>query len=130
LPLLFLWIRASLRKQHNVTVVHRLAEDTDLLAEKVDAVLIANTYHELRNPTAILDHVFRSLAPGGRFVVLDRGPQSTNGQHEEPRAHHHQLPTANVEHELLQSGFEIISRQDDFIEQPKESWWLIVARKP
>jgi ubiquinone/menaquinone biosynthesis C-methylase UbiE len=94
-------------------------------------VLVANTYHELSNPKAILNHVFRSLVPGGRLVVIDRGPTSMNVPHRERDDHYHQLPAATVERELLQSGFEVIRRQDHFIEQPvEESWWLIVARKP
>jgi ubiquinone/menaquinone biosynthesis C-methylase UbiE len=42
----------------------------------VDAVLIANSYHEFTNPLAILDHTFRALRSDGRLLVLDREPRS------------------------------------------------------
>jgi hypothetical protein len=37
-----------------------------------------------------------------------------------------------VERELRQAGFEIVSRQDRFIENDpfNKEWWLITARKP
>ena len=131
LPLLFLWIRAVLGSHHNITVIHAHESDPNLPAGVADAVLVANTYHEFSNPKAILGHVARSLVPGGRLVVLDRSPPAPNAQHDETEGHHHHLPAAEVERELLQSGFEIVSREDNFIEQQgKDSWWLIVARRP
>ena len=40
-------------------------------------------------------------------------------------------PAALVEAELRQRGFEILSRDDRFIDQPgDEPWWLLVARRP
>jgi hypothetical protein len=40
--------------------------------------------------------------------------------------------SANLaESELLQSGFELLRREDRFIDRPDDQpWWLIVARKP
>lgn len=131
LPLLFLQIRAFLRNQHNISVVHGTAGDPCLPAGAVDAVLVANTYHEFGNSKAILAHIRRSLVPGGRLVVVDRSPESINPKHNEGEVGHRYLLGATVESELTQTGFEIVNRQDHFIGEPaKESWWLIVARKP
>jgi ubiquinone/menaquinone biosynthesis C-methylase UbiE len=127
----FLRIRAFLRNQHNISVVHATASDPGLPAGTFDAVLVANTYHEFSNSTAILAHISRSLVPGGRLVVVDRSPESINSQHDEGELGHRYLLSATVESELLQTGFKIVNRQDHFIEESaKESWWLIVARKP
>jgi ubiquinone/menaquinone biosynthesis C-methylase UbiE len=131
LPLLFLRIRTFLRNQHNISVVHATASDPGLPVGSIDAVLIANTYHEFSNSKAMLAHILRSLVPGGRLVVVDRSPESINPQHYEGEVGHRYLLSATVESELLQTGFKIINRQDHFIEEPaKESWWLIVAGKP
>ena len=129
LSLLFLWIRAFLGNQRNITVVHGRAEDLDRSDGPVDAVLVANTYHEFNNAKAVLGGAFRSLTRGGRLVVLDRGPHTAGQQHGE--SEHHEVPAAAVKDELMQSGFEILAREDHFIDRPSgEAWWLIVARKP
>ena len=59
LSLLFLWIRALLRNQHNITVAHVQPEQPDLPAGVVNAVLVANTYHEFSRPKAMVNHIFR-----------------------------------------------------------------------
>lgn len=122
LSLSFLWIRAALRSPHNVRVAVGDEEDPHLPEGAVDAVLIANTYHELRDPQGMLAHVWRSLRPGGRLVIVDRAKDIDPG---------HQIPLPTVEAEVRANGFEIVSQQDTFIDRPGEdSWWLLVARKP
>src|SRR5689334_22585344 len=45
--LFFLWTRAFLRAERNINVIHAQPDDPHLPRGAVDAVLIANTYHEL-----------------------------------------------------------------------------------
>jgi ubiquinone/menaquinone biosynthesis C-methylase UbiE len=52
LPLTFLWIRAVIHGAHNVRTILGDPEDSHLPPRGVNAVLIANTYHELDNPKA------------------------------------------------------------------------------
>jgi ubiquinone/menaquinone biosynthesis C-methylase UbiE len=131
MSLCFLWIRTVLRHDHNISVTHTQPDNHGLPTGAVDAVLIANTYHELTHPTAILQRIFISLRLDGRLVVLDRGPESAYGEIRGIETHHHALPLDLAEKEIRQSGFEIISQQDHFIDGPgHEPWWLIVARKP
>jgi hypothetical protein len=62
--------------------------------------------------------------------VLDRSPNPADiGA---TRLAEHEISAGQVESELRQAQFEIVTRQDDFIEKDpdNESWWLIVARKP
>jgi SAM-dependent methyltransferase len=89
----------------------------------VDAVLICNAYHEFRNPERMLDHVSDSLRPGGRIVVVDRGPRAAERAHE--------VPLSVVEGELRRKGFEIASQDDRFIDRAdNDLWWLVIGRKP
>ncbi len=123
LSLSFLWIRALLSHKRNIRVVLSDEDDPRLPQGTVDAVLIANTFHELRDPKVILDHVSRSLRPAGSLVIIDRGPR-------EGGAHAHEMDRAFVESELQQAGFEIVQSQDRFIDRPDDDlWWLTVARK-
>jgi SAM-dependent methyltransferase len=119
LPLTFLWIRARRVGIHNMDV--NLGEPDDPhISGPVDAVLIANTYHELARPGVVLAHLRDVLMDGGRLVIADRGPQSANAEHS--------VDPAIVEAELRRDGFDITSRQDHFLDQPQEGpWFLIVA---
>jgi SAM-dependent methyltransferase len=91
----------------------------------VDAVLICNTYHEFNNPGRTLSQIYQSLRPGGRIVIVDRAPSSTEA------AHAHEIPLTVVDGELRQQGFEIVSFDDHFIERPGDDlWWLLIGRRP
>jgi ubiquinone/menaquinone biosynthesis C-methylase UbiE len=128
LPLIFLWIRTVLRNQHNIEVIHGDTDDPHLPTARLDAALIANTYHEFTNPELMLHHMFRSLRPGGRLVVVDRSRAAIE---REEGDHHHELAPALAEQQLRQKGFEIISRQDQFIDRPSgDLWWMIIVQKP
>ena len=138
--LMFLWVRAFLQHQFNIRVIHGSPDDPRLPKGSVDAVLIANSYHEFTKPLAILDHTFRALRADGRLVVLDRGPRSYHGEAREIQDA--AIPNRRFDSRRRDSsrGFEIISRDDRFIDRPAVErpgdrpddhvWWLIVARKP
>src|SRR5665213_802512 len=118
LSLSFLGIRALLSQKRNIRVVLSDEDDPRVPPGAVDAVLIANTFHELRDPKVILDHVSKSLRPGGRLVIVDRGPRQGG-------SHAHEMDRAFVETELQQAGFEIVDSQDHFIDRPGDDpWWL------
>jgi predicted methyltransferase len=129
LPLVFLWFRAASRHEPNVTIVHGALNDKRLPAH-VNSVLISNTYHEFTDSHSILVQVYQSLVHTGRLVIVDRAPQPANSATSESTDH--EISADLVESELRQAKFEIVSRQDHFIESDPdhESWWLIVARKP
>ena len=123
LSLFFLWTRALLGGQHNIHVILGQADDPHLSSGSVDAVLICNAYHEFSNPERMLDHVSDSLRPGGRIVVVDRGPRAAERAHE--------VPLSIVAGELRRKGFEIASQDDRFIDRADDDlWWLIIGRKP
>jgi predicted methyltransferase len=140
-PLAFLWIRARLRREAQLHVILGDPDDPHLPINRLDAVLIANSYHEFTNPKAMANHVFNALRPGGRLVVADRGPEPGEGalSAAESQEHHERSPEA-VERELVMEGFELVNRQDGFIfisplehagDRPElHPWWLIVMRRP
>src|SRR5262249_20916800 len=85
-----------------------------------NAVLIANTYHELTNPAAMLGQIFQSLVPDGRLVIVDQ-----------MQTEHGKFSPDLIERELRHRGFDIVSRNDRFVDHPVRGlWWLIVARRP
>ncbi len=132
LPLVFLWVRTFQRRQHNVGIVLGEPDDPHLPTQGVNAVLIVNTYHEFTDSQPILAHVFGSLVSGGRLVVVDRQPHPVEQGSGNTAREHHEVSPDQVERELRQAGFEIVGRQDHFIENDpsNENWWLITSRKP
>lgn len=130
LPLAFLWVRTIVKKEHNVNLIHGKPADPELPANTANAVLISNTYHELTDPKGILSHVSRAMVSGGLLVVVDREPKPANVGVTE--SGEHEVSVKRVELDLRDAGFEIVSRQDHFIENDpdSETWWLLVARKP
>jgi len=139
-PLAFLWIRALLRHQRNIRVIHGEPDNPHLPEGSLDAVLVANTYHEFTHPRAILNRALHALHPGGRLVIVDRGPLPREEQSREAEAEHHERDPSEVEIELRETGFALITRNDRLIgraaperlgDRPDNHiWWLIVARKP
>jgi predicted methyltransferase len=130
LSLTFLWVRATRQGYWNLDVIHgdpgepRLPEGV-----VVDAVLIANTYHELTAPEPILRALARAMRPGARLVVVDRGPRG--GENRATAASHHELTGAAAETEIGRHGFRMVSRDDRFIDRATDEnvWWLLVFEK-
>jgi predicted methyltransferase len=130
LPLVFLWLRTFQRR--NVSIVYGKSDDPHLPVRGVNAVLIANTYHEFANSQPILVHVIQSLVSGGRLVVVDREPHLVDQGSAGTATEHHEVSSGQVESELRHTGFEIVRRHDGFIQNDplNENWWIIIARKP
>ena len=130
LPLVFLWFRTILKNERNITVIRGDVTDPHLPPDRVNEVLIANTYHELTDSQAILRHVRESLISSGRLVVVDRAPNPAEAG--ASRLAEHEISAGQVENELRRAHFEIVTLQNNFIDKDpdNESWWLIVARKP
>ena len=125
-PLVFLRLRALLRGQRQVRTVIGGLDDPHLPADALDGVLVADTYHELTARTAVLEHVFRALRPGGRLVVVDPAPGA--GSEDGPEtASHRYVPPAAAETELQRVGLTILDRNDRFIDSSRHRWWMIVA---
>ncbi len=54
-----------------VRIVRGETDDPKLPEGKLDAVLIVNAYHEMRQYDAMLRAIFRALKPGGRLGIID-----------------------------------------------------------
>ena len=119
--LLFLGVRALWRPEHNISIIVGEEDNPHLPAGSADSILICNTYHEFHDRPLILDYAFKALHPGGRLVIVDR----------ERGVDQHGIAAASVEDDLRHRGFEILSREEPFINRPGDDpWWLIVAETP
>ena len=129
--LLVLRLRALLRSEGNLQVIHGREDDPLLPPGSLDALLIANTYHELAFPRAILRGALRALRPQGRLVVVDPWPDARDDSAGGEAHHHHHESAASAEREIRDLGYRIVLRDDRFALGPAgQAWWLIVAVRP
>jgi ubiquinone/menaquinone biosynthesis C-methylase UbiE len=130
-PLLVLRTRAVIAGRHNIAVVFGEPDDPHLPSSSADAVLIANTYHELHHPEVILGKLRQALRPGGLLVIVDHAGQSQAEVSREDEAERHEIAPGLVEADLRKQGFQTIRREDHFAVQLEEGqvWWIIVACK-
>jgi SAM-dependent methyltransferase len=55
----------------NVEIVKGTPDDPRLPIDRLDAVLVVDSYHHFSNYEGMLDKILHSLKPGGRFVIAD-----------------------------------------------------------
>jgi predicted methyltransferase len=116
----------------NVTVIRSEPGDPKLPEGRLDAAIMLIVYHEVEPYQEMLAHVFASLKPGGRFVIVDNMPLKTRARPRADQAKNHVIAPEVVEPELRAAGFEIAARRNDFIDRPDEEEikWMIVGLRP
>jgi ubiquinone/menaquinone biosynthesis C-methylase UbiE len=115
----------------NVDVLEGVADDPKLPGN-LDAVMIVITYHEIADPPKMLEHIAAALKPNGRLVVVDMAPHKTLTRPRADQVKNHVIAPDIAESEIRTAGFEVISRDDHFIDNPDEesTRWIIVFRRP
>ena len=114
----------------NVEVVEGAIDDPRLPRESLDAAIMLNAYHEMTAYDAMLRHIFVSLKPTGRlvlveptlrFVVPDRNAQRKAEV----------LSAQFAEDDLRKAGFQIAELRDPFVTELSRDYfmWLIVAHR-
>jgi len=72
---------AEQQRVENVVPLHGDARSlTDHLPERVDVLVVANTFHGVEECDALVEQAFDAVRPGGRFVVVNwhaRGREET-----------------------------------------------------
>lgn len=93
--------RAEKENLENITAV-RGTETSASIPEKVDLVLIVDTYHHISARTAYMTAVRSQLKPGGRVAIVDFKPDATEGA---PK--HMRLSANTVVSDMTAAGFEL-----------------------
>jgi ubiquinone/menaquinone biosynthesis C-methylase UbiE len=106
--------RASKEKLTNVKAILSTADDAQLPAASVDAVLLLKTYHEVAHPVILLRNLRPALKPGAKLGVIDR-----NGNGED-----HGIEKAVVIREAKEAGYRLLE-QYDFVKGDKMDYFLV-----
>ena len=115
----------------NVEVIHGKPADPELPGS-LDAVLMVIMYHEIEDYKTMLEHVRAALKSGGRLVIVDMPARKTLTRPRADQVKNHVIAPDLVQAEVQAAGFEVVSREDRFIDWPDEETtkWMIVFRKP
>lgn len=82
--------------------------DPKLPEGKLDLILLVDVYHEFSHPEHMLDAMRKSLAPGGRVVLVEyRGEDP-----EVPIKPEHKMTKEQIKKELLPNGFKLVKEFD------------------
>jgi 2-polyprenyl-3-methyl-5-hydroxy-6-metoxy-1,4-benzoquinol methylase len=119
-------------KPSNVLLVKGDYDDPKLPSGKLDAVVILDTYHEMKDHDKILQHVFASLKDGGRLVICEPIAESRRKLIRADQEKKHEVSMKFVLEDLAKAGFTILEKTDPFVDREKikgDKMWIIVSRK-
>ena len=85
-----------------------------LPAGTLDAALIVNAYHEMREHQSMLAGIKRALKPGGRLVILESVAVAQRNIPRDAQESRHQLAAHYLQQDALQPGFQVARFEDPF----------------
>jgi predicted methyltransferase len=123
---------AKERHINNVRATQGKPDDPGLTANSLNAVLIVDTYHEIKNYKIFLQNVKTALKKGGRLVICEPIALERIGSSREDQYRKHELELKFVLADLQEGGFEIVRQEEDFVDRLKEKgdrMWIVIAQK-
>jgi ubiquinone/menaquinone biosynthesis C-methylase UbiE len=113
----------------NVETVLGTQADTGLPAACCDAILLRLVYHHFTDTAAMRRSLWKAHKAGGRVVVIDVSPQKgwrhLDGVKERGG---HGIAMGELITDMKASGFEVVSREEDWPAEPDA--YLVVFRRP
>jgi SAM-dependent methyltransferase len=111
--------RAKKEQLQNIKTILSKADDPEVPAHSIDAVLLLKTYHEVAHPVVLLRNLRSSLKPGAKIGIIDRNGNGEN----------HGVNKDVVVREAAQAGYELRDSQD-FVKADGVDYFLIFTAKP
>ena len=106
--------RAHKENLLNVKPMLSTADDPQLPANSVDAVLLLKTYHEVAHPVTLLHNLRPALRPGAKVGVIDRNGNGAD----------HGIEKDVVIHEAKEAGYQL-KEQYDFVKGDNMDYFLV-----
>jgi predicted methyltransferase len=98
-----------------VEIVKGTPDDPGLPVDRLDAVLVVDSYHHFSNHEGMLDKIFHSLKPGGRFVIADYSFAEHRAQPRADQLKLHEIAPDLVRKEIETAGFQVVKCEDPFV---------------
>ncbi|HEX8059935.1 MAG TPA: class I SAM-dependent methyltransferase [Cyclobacteriaceae bacterium] len=119
-------------KPSNVTTIKGDYDNPKLPENSLDAVIILDTYHEMKDHDKILRHILTSLKKGGRLVICEPIAESRRNLARADQERKHELDMKYAFEDISKTGFTILEKTDPFVDREKikgDKMWIIVAEK-
>ena len=119
-------------KPSNVTTIKGDYDNPKLPDNSLDAVIILDTYHEMKDHDTILQHVVAALKKGGRLVICEPIAESRRKLERAEQEKRHELGMKYALDDLAKAGFTVLEKTDPFVDREKikgDKMWIIVAVK-
>jgi len=120
--------RAREQNLSQIETVHGATDDPRLPDGCVDAILVVNAYHEMRDFDAMLQGMFRALRPRGRLAIIDE--DSEPGKPRSSYQSSHEIPASLVEQDAERNGFRLLRRPKGFQRSSSTDWYFLLFEKP
>jgi precorrin-6B methylase 2 len=104
----------------NIDVVQGSSGNPMLPSGLLDAVLIADAHHEMKEYRSMLSYLRRALKPDGRIVVMDYFKLAMKGESRDWQVSDHNIDPELVKAELQEAGLRIVDFKESFNEDPDE----------
>ena len=111
----------------NITAQLGKPHDPMLAARTFDAILVSNTYHEMEEPQAMLDHIREALKPGGRLVIVEATIAKLRKAPRLQQTAAHAFSPELLDTELRAAGFEILTKIEPLLVEGSDIRYLIAA---
>lgn len=124
-------IRTRARDEHlsQIELVQGTSDDPHLPAGKLDAILMMNAYHEMRDYDAMLSGMFKALKPGALLAIIDHEaePGEPRGDYQE----RHRIPEGLVREDLARNGFRFLRSEPGFLSaDAHKNFYFLIFQKP
>ncbi len=102
--------------------------DPRLPAESLDAILVVNAYHEMKEYDAMLGAMFRALKPGGLLAIIDA--RAKPGKPRQKYFDDHIMPEQLVREDAARNSFHFLRKEPGFknSEGKREYYFLIFEK--
>jgi ubiquinone/menaquinone biosynthesis C-methylase UbiE len=124
--------RAEQNKITQIKIVRGDEKNPNLPSNALDAVIILDTYHEMKAHEEILQHIKKSLRSGGRLLICEPIAEMRRKLSRQEQEKKHELAMAHALTDLTNAGFRIHYQKDPFLDRTKEKgdkMWVVVAVK-
>jgi ubiquinone/menaquinone biosynthesis C-methylase UbiE len=98
---------AAQERIKNIATVLGTDTDTRLPAGSVDRILMVDVYHEFQKPEPMLASLRRTLAPGGRIILVEYRLEDDTASHINIK---HRMSVEQVLSEWNAAGYELVNR--------------------
>lgn len=115
-----------------IKVIKGQDDNPNLPANTLDAVIILDTYHEMDEHDAMLQHIRAALKRGGRLLICEPIADARRALSRSEQEKKHELGIEFALVDLKNAGFRIEFQKDNFIDRTKEKgdkMWIVLATK-